>query len=875
MLTPDQAKIHAFKVVPSLPENLKPLLEISQNLWWTWQPEAVDLFVRVDRQLWTESGHNPIKLLGQVPQTRLDELAADDAFIAAMQRVYERLNIHLTQNAWYQKQFPDNDDCCIAYFCAEFGMHECLPIYSGGLGILAGDHVKSASELGLPFVGVGLLYRNGYFQQYLNADGWQQEFYPDLDFTNLPVKPVKGSGSEQLKVTVDLPGRTVTVAVWLAQVGRVKLFLLDTNLPENEPGDRAITKQLYGGDMDMRIRQEIVLGIGGTRALTAMGIKPTVNHLNEGHAAFLSLERIRMIIEQTGVSFDEACTAAAAGNVFTTHTPVPAGIDRFPTDMVERYFEHFVSSISLDMEGMLALGRENVANKHESFSMAVLALRTSDGTNGVSKLHGKVARDMWKNIWPSVPNEEIPIGSVTNGIHARTWLSADMKQLFDRYLSLQWQTTPEDHSVWEGVHDIPDEELWRVRQDRRQRLVTWVRWYQRQVLKRRGASSAEIAQAGELLDHDTLTIGFARRFATYKRANMFLRDPQRLAKILSDADRPVQFVLAGKAHPADTQGKELIREIVHFAREYNAVRRVVFLENYDINVARYLVQGVDVWMNTPRRPMEASGTSGMKAALNGVLNFSILDGWWDEAYHESATKDLGWPIGQGEVYANYDYQDQVESQALYDTLEKQIVPTFYNREEGIPREWVKCVKNCLRHLAPAFNTTRMVQEYTENFYMPSHSRSGKLLAADMAGALELNGVKHQLRSHWGEVNVETIEADTTAPIGVCEPLKLNAVVHLGPIDPDLVRVQAYYGPVDGDGNVHHAKAVDMNHVEGLGDGRYRYHGDLEVGNSGQHGFAVRVIPGDSKMATPFIPGLILWDGQDTPVAESKQKVVTV
>ncbi len=876
MLTPEQARIYSFKVVPSLPDNLKPLLEIAQNMWWTWHPEAVDLFVRVDRQLWTESGHNPVKLLGSVSQDRLDELANDESFIAAMQRVHERLSLHLRQTTWYQRNHPETDNCCIAYYCAEFGLHESLPIYSGGLGILAGDHVKSASALGLPFVGVGLLYRHGYFQQYLNADGWQQEFYPDLDFANLSVQPIEASGGEQLTVQVRLPGRDVTVAVWRVNVGRVRLFLLDTNLPDNEPGDRAITSQLYGGDMDMRIRQEIVLGIGGTRALEAMGISPTVYHMNEGHAAFLALERIRRLIEDHGVSFDEARTAGAAGNVFTTHTPVPAGIDRFPADMVERYFADYVGSIKLDNEGLLALGRENVFNKNESFSMAVLALRCSDSANGVSKLHGKVSRDMWKSIWPGVASEEVPIGWVTNGIHARTWLSADLTRLFDRYLSADWQTTPEAHSVWESVKDIPDEELWRVRQDRRQRLVTWVRWKMRESLKRRGAGSAEIAKAGEVLDHEALTIGFARRFATYKRANMLLRDPARLARILNNTDRPVQFVLAGKAHPADTQGKELIREILHFAREHNAVRRIVFVENYDMNVARYLVQGVDVWLNNPRRPMEASGTSGMKAAMNGVLNLSILDGWWDEAYREAENKDLGWAIGSGELYANYEYQDQVESQALYDLLEKQVVPMFYNRPDGLPHEWVAWVKNCLRTLGPAFNTTRMVQEYAEKFYIPAHNRSVKLTGDGLDDAVDLTTYVDHLRAHWGEVKVETIEADTAQPLGVSQPMGVHAVVQLGRIEPDQVKVQLYYGPLDGDGRIRKATSVDMNHVEGLGDGRFRYHGELSAPNSGQHGFAVRVIPGDQRLATPFIPGLILWDSQAAPTPKTaKPKPVAV
>jgi starch phosphorylase len=607
--------------------------------------------------------------------------------------------------------------------------------------------------------------------------------------------------------------------------------------------------------MELRIRQELVLGVGGVRALRAIGIEPTVFHMNEGHAAFLALERIRALIERHDVSFDEARWAGAGANVFTTHTPVPAGIDRFPPDMIQRYFKDYIAQLRLDMEGLLALGRENVFNKNEFFSMAVLALRTSDAANGVSKLHGEVAREMWSHIWPDLPAEEVPIGHVTNGIHARTWMSPDMTRIFDRYLSVRWQTNPEDHSVWQQVDDIPDEELWRARQDRRQRLVTWVRRRLRGQLARRGASTAEMQAASEVLSHNTLTIGFARRFATYKRANLILRDAKRLAAILGNAERPVQLVIAGKAHPADTQGKELIRQLVHYARETGAARRVVFVENYDMHVARYLVQGVDVWLNTPRRGMEASGTSGMKAALNGVLNLSILDGWWDEAWQA----DLGWAIGRGESYANYDYQDQVESQALYDLLEKQVIPMFYERQDGMPRDWIAWMKNCLRTLAPQFNTNRMVADYAEQYYVPAHLRGGVLTKDDLAAARALQVYKQKLRSQWSKLRFESIDADTAAPLGVSKPLNVEAVVNLGELTPDEVLVQCYYGPLDSERRISRGTTVDLNHAEDLGDGRHRFTGELAVRDSGRHGFAMRLIPGHPMMATSFEPDLIIWD----------------
>jgi len=858
MLSPEQARIHAFHVVPALPEPLVPLMEIARNLWWTWNLQAVELFCRIDADLWSATGHNPVRFLGACPQARLEELAQDESYVGAIRRVYQELQDHLHRRLWFQKAHPDAVDCCIAYFSAEFGLSECLPIYSGGLGVLSGDHLKSASELGLPLVGVGLLYRNGYFQQYLNADGWQQEFYPDIDFTNIPVQPVQDESGNQLKVIIRLPGRMLHIAIWEATVGRVRLLLLDTNIPENHAEDRPITSQLYGGDMEMRIRQEIVLGIGGMRALCACGVRATVFHMNEGHAAFMALEHIRMLIEQHDCSFEEARQAAAASHLFTTHTPVPAGIDRFPPDMIQRYFREKVQDLRLDMETLLAHGRENVFNRNEFFSMAVLALRTSDQSNGVSKLHGKVSRDMWGSIWPAVPSEEVPIGRITNGIHTSSWLSGDLVWLFDRYLSIGWRSHSEDPALWEGLAQIPDEELWRSHERRRQKLVGWIRRTQRQQLERRGESSDDMRKVAELFDSRALTIGFARRFATYKRANLLFRDPERLMKILCNQDRPVQLVIAGKAHPADTQGKELIRQIVHFARENGAAERVVFIENYNIAVARYLVQGCDVWLNTPRRGLEASGTSGMKAAINGVLNCSILDGWWDEAWEH----DAGWAIGRGEQYTNYDYQDQVESHLLYDLLEKQIVPMFYERDAaGLPRRWLAWMKTCIGTYAPQFNTNRMVREYTEQYYLTAHRRGRQLAADDLRQARELAGYVHHLHEHWRDVRVDHIEANTSTPLGVRQPLEVRAHVHLGQIEPRDVRVQCYYGPLDADGRIVGGGLVDMHHVEALPERRHRYAGQILPIHSGRHGFAVRAIPGHDLLASPFIPGLIAWDQQ--------------
>ncbi|QDU33817.1 Maltodextrin phosphorylase [Poriferisphaera corsica] len=856
MLSPDLARIRSFKVVPSLPEPLKPLLDIANNMWWSWHPEAVNLFMRLDRELWQQTNHNPVKMLGMLPQKTLETMAKDEGFLSSLEKVLENFENHMKRTPWLDRTDHKPGDFKVAYFCSEFGLTECFQIYSGGLGILAGDHLKSASELGMPLVAVGLLYRHGYFQQYLNADGWQQEYLPDLDFANLPVTRVRNEDKQQLKVKVEMPGRDVTCGIWKVQVGRIPLYLLDTNMPENDVADRAITGQLYGGDMEMRIKQEIVLGIGGVRMLNALGIKPDVCHMNEGHSAFLALERIRDLIEEKNITFDEACSLASAQNVFTTHTPVPAGIDRFPPDMIKRYFKDYIGNVKLDMEGLLALGRENVFNKNEFFSMAVLAIRTSDWANGVSKLHGVVSRDMWHNIWPHVPRHEVPITHVTNGVHARTWLSGDLSNLLDRYLGSRWQNDSADHSVWQAVEEMPDEEIWDVHESRRQRMILWARRQLRKQMKQRGASEEHIRDVCDGLSAKNLTIGFARRFATYKRGNLILRDAERLLKLLRSTDKPVQFLIAGKSHPADGGGKDLIRQIVQFARQSNVAHRIVFIENYDMHVARYLVQGCDVWMNNPRRGMEASGTSGMKAALNGVLNCSIMDGWWDEAYES----DLGWAIGRGEEYANPEVADDIESKSLYDLLEKEIVPLFYDRDDhGVPRGWVKKMKRCISQLAPMFNSNRQVQEYAEKLYLPALRRTRVLEKDNLKEAISYTHQNYRLRDNWDKLYVESVDAATESPLGVHDSLGVSSIVYLGDLKPEEVRVQVYSGQVGNDGELLTGNAFDMDVAEDLGDGKYRFIGSINAGTSGRYGFAIRIVPGGLNFEGMVIPGLILWE----------------
>jgi glycogen phosphorylase len=850
--------IRTFQVFPDLPAALVPLQELAKNLWWTWNPDAADLFRRLDRDLWNQTNHNPVKLLGVLSPAQLTEAATDAGYLAQLNRVYAHFQRDLSEPTWFEKNHADLKSTCVAYFSAEFGLHESLPIYSGGLGVLAGDHLKSASELGIPLVGVGLLYRNGYFSQYLSADGWQQEAYPELDFYNLPVESMKFTDGTPVQVRIDLPDNAVFARVWRVKVGRIPLYLLDTNLEENAPADRDITSRLYGGGSEMRIRQELVLGIGGMRALAALGVHADVFHMNEGHSAFLALERIRSLLADSkyaGMSFDEVRQFVMAGNVFTTHTPVPAGIDMFPPDMLVKYFKSYWPQLKLDEEGFLALGREDVTNKKQGFSMAVLALRLADGCNAVSKLHGEVSRNMWRSIWPGLPEAEVPIAHVTNGIHIRSWISADISNMLDRYLGDTWIVDPMSPQAWDDVDQMPDEELWRAHERCRERLVIYTRQQLRKQLHNRGGTFDELNIAESVLDPDAVTIGFARRFATYKRATLLLRDRDRLKALLTNTQRPVQFIFAGKAHPADQGGKELIRAIIDFARDIGVRRRFVFIENYDMGVARMMYQGVDVWLNTPRRPYEASGTSGMKASANGVLNCSILDGWWVEGYDPN----VGFAIGRGEQYQDAEYQDHVESQSLYDILERQVVPVFYDRgADGIPHEWVRRMKQCFKRLSPVFNTNRQVAQYTNLLYAPA-SRRGAILSQDsLQQSARLSKAKDELRHHWAGVRVHAVNHTGNGHYKVGDAMQVEAIVDLGQLTPAHIRVQLFTGLVNADRRIDTANTIEMSHTREVATGRHLYTGRIDCTNSGRYGFAVRLLPGVTNLATPFEPGLILW-----------------
>jgi starch phosphorylase len=841
-----------YTVKPNIPERLRPLEEIANNLWVSWNYDAVMLFMRVDFDAWQKSRLNPVRVLGLVPQSRLEELAGDDSFLAALDAVYARFRQYLRTERWYK---GDNADV-VAYFSMEYGLDVSLPIYSGGLGVLAGDHLKSSSDLGLPLVAVGLLYRQGYFQQYLNPDGFQQEIYPENDWYTMPVRQRVVDNGDPLKVTVRLDGFQVTAQIWEVQVGKTSLYLLDSNIEDNDPPSREITATLYGGDQDMRCRQEILLGIGGVQALRALGLNPAVTHMNEGHSAFLGLERIRRLVEESALSFEEALQVIWPSTVFTTHTPVPAGNERFSPELMGRYFREFSRQLGLTWKEFLALGRENPEDERESFCMTVLALKLAAHSNGVSRLHGQTSRRMWSGLWPGLSEEEVPIKSITNGVHPRTWVSHNLIDLLERYFGPRFEEDPTSFDLWDRIDRISDEELFRTHERRRERLVAYARERLRAQLNRRGVTEAELESAKDVLSPYALTICFARRFATYKRANLLLQDTERLRKLLSDTGRPVQLIFAGKAHPHDREGKELIRQIIHFARNPELRSQIVFLEDYDMTLARYLISGADIWLNTPRRPLEASGTSGMKAALNGVLNVSILDGWWDEGYHP----ECGWAIGNGEEYVDPRAQDEIEGKALYDLLEQEVVPTFYARgRDGLPRDWIKKMKAAMRRVGREFTSHRMLLEYARSYYLPALEGAPRFVADDFRVARELAAYVARLRKAWDSLEVESLSVPEQHLFTVGETIQATVRVQLGELKPEEVRVELYHGPLSSQGEIEQAAAVEMEPSGKTGaGGAVEYHGELSCASAGRQGYTVRLLPKHPALVHPYLPGFVTW-----------------
>ncbi|MBI2440808.1 MAG: alpha-glucan family phosphorylase [Lentisphaerae bacterium] len=857
--------LQPFTVAPAIPEKLRFLEVLARNLWWSWNTDASEIFRRIDRELWRLCYFNPVRLLNSVSQEQLAALAADDSFLEHLERVRQAFEKHTQQPADTRSAVYAPGDC-IAYFCAEFGIHESLPLFAGGLGALAGDYLKAASNIGLPLVAVGLLYRQGYFRQYLNSDGWQQECYPENEIYNLPLDRVLKADGTPLTVSIPAPGHPLHAAIWKVQVGRIPIFLLDSNTLENPPEWCEITGQLYGGDHRTRLLQEILLGIGGLRALQAMGITPQVCHMNEGHAAFISLERLAQLTSSNGLDKKTALEIIARTNVFTTHTPVAAGHDEFPMEMLRPFFEALHESLHMTVNDLLSLGRPGRIGEGVPVSMTALALRFSQHCNGVSQLHGSVARRMWAPLWPGRPEDEVPITYISNGVHTPSWLSPENLQLFDRYLGPQWQVKPGDAAMLERIEQIPEEELWHGHELSRARLIRECREWLTLQLQRRNASKPELEAVKAVLDPAVLTIGFARRFAAYKRGGLLLHDTQRLEALLT-GKTPIQLIFAGKAHPRDNEGKEIIRQIIHFARRPQVRQRIVFIEDYDLYVARLLVQGVDVWLNTPRRPLEACGTSGMKAAVNGALNVSILDGWWAEAF----SPECGWSIGHGEEFQDAGYQDAMESQALYNLLESEVIPCFYTRSKNhLPARWVKMMKAAMRLAFAGFSAHRMAREYEERFYIPAIKRSRALLADDAAEAHALVKQHARLSKLWPLINVGSPSAQADlSHLRVGDTFAVTVPMQLGELAPEEVVVELYYGALNTKGVIATGSRQEMT-LKGKGDdGQHLFECWLECRAPGRYGFTARATPRGDEW-TQTLPGFLTWP-QDAKAAANNEQ----
>ena len=843
--------LRSFTVRARLPEELAPLQELAFNLRWSWDNRTRDLFRWVDPQIWELTFHDPVRLLGLVDRQRLDQLASDPAFMGLLAEMHAALRRYLEAARWFQNRgaSPLRN---VAYFSPEFGIAEALPQYSGGLGVLAGDHLKASSSLGIPLVGVGLMYRLGYFRQRLDSDGWQEERYPELDPHSMALELV-----DDARVPVDLAGTPLEAQIWRARVGRVTLYLLDADIEPNEPEARAVTDRLYGGGTEHRIRQEILLGIGGVRALDAVGVEPQVFHTNEGHAGFLGLERIRRVITEEGLTWPEAVEAVRAGTVFTTHTPVSAGIDRFPRELMEKYFSRWAEECGISIDTLMSLGHFPGEPAAEPFNMAVMGLRLASRSNGVAQLHGKTSRAMFQGLWPPVPAEEVPITAITNGVHGRTWVSSQLDDLYSKYVSPAWDDAGPDE--WAGIHEARDDELWRVREHGREALVNFVRERIRHSLQERGVSVTDAAWVDEVLDPRYLIVGFSRRFATYKRATLLLSQPERLRALLLDEHRPLQLVFAGKAHPADDLGKQMIAEIVRFSRDPSVRHRIAFIEDYDLAVARMLYQGSDVWLNTPRRPMEASGTSGEKAAINGALNLSILDGWWDEMFDGSN----GWAITSAETITDLAHRDAVEANSLFEILERQIIPLYYDHHGGrYPRDWVARIKDSIGSLGPKVMASRMVKDYVHQMYEPTAAQADALAADHYARARALAAWKERVAADWSSVKVLEVESDDTpgmVDLGCSRSVTVS--VELGSLTPDDVAVELLHGPVAAGDELAETKVVRLSLAgsgSSAGAGPYRYKGSFICDRSGRHGYTVRIVPAHPDLVASVELGCVAW-----------------
>lgn len=844
-------------VNPQLPKRIGKLSEIANNLWWSWNTEFLRLFKIIDRDLWETCEKNPVKFLKRVSQDRLEAVVENTDFLREYDRLAKEFDDYVTsKNTWFSNKYPENKKDLIAYFSAEYGLDQTIPIYSGGLGILSGDHLKSASDLGIPLVAVGLLYKNGYFHQKINGNGEQKTEYNNIELSNLPINPVKDENGEELKIYVKFEKRKVYLKVWQINVGRIKLYLLDSDIDENTPEDREVTLRLYGGDQEMRIKQEIILGMGGTNLLTrALGLNPTVYHMNEGHSAFLILELIKNIIKEKKVSFEVAKDIASSKTVFTTHTPVPAGNDIFPIGLVEKYFKEFWPRLGLDREEFLKLGMKPCTELEPGFNMGIFALKVAGKKNGVSKLHGAVSRELFGDVWPEIAANESPITYVTNGIHTCSWLAPSLKELYNKYLIPYWQDNIYKDEVWENINNIPNQELWGIHQKRKQKLFDIVKENTTNRLRKSGYSYEEINEITSKLNPNALIIGFARRFATYKRATLIFKDLERITQILNNADRPVQLIFAGKAHPADKEGQDLIKRIHEISMMPQFKGKIFLLENYNIAMSRYLVSGVDVWLNNPRRPMEASGTSGQKASVNGVINFSVLDGWWAEGYNQ----ENGWTIGTNAEFTSYEEQDIADSQSMYRTLEEKIIPTYYEKDEnGISEKWMKIMKNSITSTGGKYSTSRMLVDYTNNLYIPLCNLTKKYYE-NIDNVAEFNLWKKNLYTNWKDIKITQKNNLNNITMDAGNNIDVKCEVQLPNVDVSNVMAQCYYGKILDNGIVENVSIIPMKLSSKNEENKtYEYTAKIELKTGGNYGYTFRVMPKHEMLLDSENLNLVKW-----------------
>jgi len=844
-------------VVPQLPKRVERLSEIANNLWWSWNTEFLRLFEEIDKDLWENTGKNPVKFLKLIDQEKIESLSNDQEFLNKYNKIVENFDNYMnSKDTWFNKNYSNNkNDDLIAYFSAEYGLDEILPIYSGGLGILSGDHLKSASDLGLPFVAVGLLYKNGYFHQRINAQGEQCSEYHNIDLYNLPITSVKDQMDEDIIIDIELGDRTLYLKIWQINVGRIKLFLMDSDIEKNDEDLRNITLRLYGGDKEMRIRQEIVLGMAGVRVLKTLGYNPTLYHMNEGHSSFLTLELIKNIMQEKQVSFDMAKEIATVQTVFTTHTPVPAGNDIFDISLVDQYFNKFWPKLGIDRETFLKLGMKDCDNLEPGFNMGILALRIAGKKNGVSKLHGEVSRELFSEVWSNIAEDESPITYVTNGIHTCSWLAPNIKELYNKYLPAYWQDKIHLDTTWEKIDNIPNEDLWNEHVERKEKLIRLIKSNITERYLKSGVGYDEIADIVNNLNPKALTIGFARRFATYKRATLLFKDISRLTQILNDSNRPVQIVFAGKAHPQDKEGQDLIKYINEISLMPQFKGKIFILENYNIGIARYLVSGVDVWLNNPRRPMEASGTSGEKASVNGVVNFSVLDGWWAEGYDGTN----GWTIGTNASYNSYEEQDKADSNSLYHVLESKIIPAYYNQDkDGVSKEWVTYMKNSIKTTGGKYSTSRMVVDYVNDLYMPLCNLNHEYFE-DLGKVSEFSEWKKNVRSNWNNISITQDRNVDNAKLVAGTQITVNCEVYLPNIDINSADIQVYFGQIQENGTVRNVYTETMNLIsEDKENHKYTYEAVLDLKTGGNFGYTFRVMPKHDMLVDSETLNLVSW-----------------